>query len=368
MAEKTTQTIDELQVEITASAKGSMAAFELLEKKLEILKKAIESIDTKKIKQLNDAVKAARPTVDTSGMSAAERNIKASVDKIQQSLAGLTAYANKSLTGDKSAFSAYGKQATSLQSAIEVVKEKFKQLGNQAVPTKAWEKIQQEIEDTKSHLDSLKAKEQETWDSGGANKSAYEVVQLGFAIQETDAKLKELEAEQDRLMNEGKAFYNPYAEYEKSIINAEKALQSMTSQVNDAMSTMQNQSGDNAFDKLSEKLGKEIPMDISKLQTSLAGLGSIADAAMGGDKSSFTSFERKVITIQGEIDKLTEKLRQLEQNGNMPTETLDAYKASVSDVNARLNEMANNVQLAFSQANVIDHEVCLCNPKCIRPV
>jgi len=349
MAEKTSQTIDTLELQITASAKGTTAAFELLERKLDILQKAINSIDLTKIKQLNSAVKAAKPKIDTSGMSTAERNIKASVEKIQQSLAGLTAYANKSLTGDKSAFSSYEKQATSLQSAIDVMKEKFKQLGNQAVPTKAYEKIQMAIEDTKSHLDSLKAKEQETWDSGGANKSAYEVIQLGFAIQETDAKLKALEEKQARLLNENKAFYNPFKEYETAIINAEKGLKDMTSQVNTAMSAMQNQPGDTAFDKLSEKLGKEIPMDISKLQTSLAGLNSIANSAMNGDKSSFTSFERKVITIQGEVDKLNEKLRQLGQSGNISDAAISQYKSQIDSVQASLNGMAEKVKDAFDQ-------------------
>lgn len=342
------QSIDKLQVEIEASAKGTSAAFIQLEKQLTTLQKALDGLDITKINALNKATRAAKPKVDTSGMSTAERNIKASVDKIQQSLAGLTAYANKSLTGDKSAFSTYEKQATSLQSAIDGIKEKFRQLGDVSIPTKEFEKNNQQIEETKSHLESLKAKEREVWDSGGKNTTAYDVAQLGFAIQEAEDKLKSLEAEQDKLINEGKGFHNPFIPYIESIDNVQAALTNMSSQVHEAMSSVQTPSGPTVLDKLSEKINGELPGDISKLQTQLAGLGSVAQAAMGGDKSSFTSFERRVIAIQGEIDKLSEKIRQLENIGNMPTESLDAYKAAIGDVSARLTEMANNVRTAFS--------------------
>lgn len=352
------QTIDRLQVEITASAKGTMAAFKQLENQLDVLQKALNSIDMSKIRQLDKVVKAVKPKVDTSGMTTAERNIKASVEKIQQSLAGLTAYANKSLTGDKSAFSAYEKQATSLQSAIDVINEKFKQLGDVAIPTKAWESIDKQIEETRSDLESLKAQEREAWDSGGKGKSAYDVVQLGFAIQETKDKLEGLEAEQVRLLNENKAFYNPYKQYAEDIKFAQGKLADMTSQVQSAMAALQNQpAGTPALDKLSAKLASEIPGDISKLQTSLAGLGSIANAAMDGDKSSFTSFERRVTSIQSAIDVVINKLEQLE-NAGVSVEGLENYRTSLQNIQGQLDETTNAVRTTYAEmSNMPTNEV-----------
>lgn len=343
------QTIDKLQVEVTATAKGTSTVFNQLEKQLETLKKAFDAIDTSKLSKIQKAVNATNPKINTSGMSKAERDIDASIKKIQQSMAGLKSYADKAMSGDKSAFSTYDKQATSLQSTMDKLSEKFKQLGNQSIPTKAFESIDKQIEDTRSHLESLKAKEREAWDSGGKGQSTYDMVQLGFAIQEAEDKLKSLGAEQDKLINEGKAFYDPFEPYRESLYKVQATLSDTTSRVQTSMAEMANaQPESSGVDKFIAKLENEVPASLSKIQQDFAGLGSYANAALGGDKSAFTSFERRVTSIQSAIDVLTNKLSQLEGAG-VSSEGLEQYRATLQCVQAQLNETANAVRTAYSE-------------------
>lgn len=343
------QTIDKLQVEVEATARGTTAAFKQLESHLETLKKAFDAIDTSKLSKIQKAVNATNPKINTSGMSKAEREIDASIKKIQQSMAGLKSYADKAMSGDKSAFSTYDKQATSLQSVMDKLSEKFKQLGNQAVPTKAFEAIDKQIEDTRSHLESLKAQEREAWDSGGKGQSTYDMVQLGFAIQEAEDKLKSLGAEQDRLINEGKAFYDPFDKYRESLDQIQAKLTDTTSQVQNAMAEMGNaQPASSGLDSFIAKLENEIPASISKIQQDFAGLGSYASAALGGDKSAFTSFERRVTSIQSAIDVLTNKFTQLEGAG-VSSEGLENYRATLQGVQTQLSETANAVRTTYAE-------------------
>lgn len=343
------QTIDKLVVEVEASAKGTASVFSQLEKQLDVLKKAFDAIDTSKLSKIQKAVNAANPKINTSGMSKAERDIDASIKKIQQSMAGLKSYADKAMSGDKSAFSTYDKQATSLQSTMDKLSEKFKQLGNQSIPTKEFESIDKQIEDTRSHLESLKAQEREAWDSGGKGQSTYDMAQLGFAIQEAEDKLKSLGAEQDKLINEGKAFYDPFEPYRESLYKVQATLSDTTSRVQTSMAEMANaQPESSGVDKLIAKLENEVPASLSKIQQDFAGLGSYANAALGGDKSAFTSFERRVTSIQSAIDVLTNKLSQLEGAG-VSSEGLEQYRATLQCVQAQLNETANAVRTAYSE-------------------
>lgn len=343
------QTIDKLVVEVEASAKGTASVFSQLEKQLDVLKKAFDAIDTSKLSKIQKAVNAANPKINTSGMSKAERDIDASIKKIQQSMAGLKSYADKAMSGDKSAFSTYDKQATSLQSTMDKLSEKFKQLGNQSIPTKEFEAIDKQIEDTRSHLESLKAQEREAWDSGGKGQSTYDMVQLGSAIQGAEDKLKSLGAEQDKLINEGKAFYDPFEPYRESLYKVQATLSDTTSRVQNSMAEMANaQPESSGIDKFIAKLENEVPASLSKIQQDFAGLGSYANAALGGDKSAFTSFERRVTSIQSAIDVLTNKLSQLEGAG-VSSEGLEQYRATLQCVQAQLNETTNAVRAAYSE-------------------
>lgn len=343
------ETIDRLEVEVTATAKGTAAIFSQLESQLGVLKKAFDAIDTSKLSKIQKAVNAVNPKINTSGMSKAERDIDASIKKIQQSMAGLKSYADKAMSGDKSAFSTYDKQATSLQSTMDKLSEKFKQLGNQSIPTKAFESIDKQIEDTRSHLESLKAKEREAWDSGGKGQSTYDMVQLGSAIQEAEDKLKSLGAEQDRLINEGKAFYDPFEPYRESLDQVQAKLSNTTIQVQNAMAEIGNTKPQtNGVDSLIAKLQSEIPASISKIEQAFAGLGAYANAAIGGDKSAFNSFERQMSSIQSAIDVTKNKFAQLESAG-ISTAGLENYKNALQSVQAQLNTTASKVRNAYAE-------------------
>lgn len=343
------QTIDKLQVEIEASARGTSSVFKQLESQLTILKKAFEAIDTSKLSKIQKAVNAANPKINTSGMSKAEREIDASIKKIQESMAGLKTYAEKSMSGDKSAFSTYDKQATSLQSTMNKLAEKLKNIGNISAPTKAFEKLDSEIESTRSHLEDLKAQEKEALENGGL--SDYQMVHLGFAIQETEDKLKSLGAEQDKLINEGKAFYDPFEKYREDLDQLQAKLTDTTTQIQTAMADISNaQPAGTPLDALVEKLQSELPAAISKIQQDFAGLGSYAEAALGGDKSAFTSFERRVTSIQSAIDVVTNKLQQLEGAG-VSGKGLEGYRAALQAIQEQLGVTSNAVQAAYAQMN-----------------
>lgn len=343
------QTIDKLQVEVEASARGTSSVFKQLESQLTILKKAFEAIDTSKLAKIQKAVNAANPKINTSGMSKAEREIDASIKKIQESMAGLKTYAEKSMSGDKSAFSTYDKQATSLQSTMDKLAEKLKNFGNISASTKAFEKLDSEIESTRSHLEDLKAQEKEALENGGL--SDYQMVHLGFAIQETEDKLKSLGAEQDKLINEGKAFYDPFEKYREDLDQLQAKLTDTTTQIQTAMADISNaQPAGTPLDALVEKLQSELPAAISKIQQDFAGLGSYAEAALGGDKSAFTSFERRVTSIQSAIDVVTNKLQQLEGAG-VSGEGLEGYRAALQAIQEQLGATSNAVQAAYAQMN-----------------
>lgn len=343
------QTIDKLQVEVEASARGTSSVFKQLESQLTILKKAFEAIDTSKLSKIQKAVNVANPKINTSGMSKAEKEIDASIKKIQESMAGLKTYAEKSMSGDKSAFSTYDKQATSLQSTMDKLAEKLKNIGNISAPTKAFEKLDSEIESTRSHLEDLKAQEKEALENGGL--SDYQMVHLGFAIQETEDKLKSLGAEQDKLINEGKAFYDPFEKYREDLDQLQAKLTDTTTQIQTAMADISNaQPAGTPLDALVEKLQSELPTAISKIQQDFAGLGSYAEAALGGDKSAFTSFERRVTSIQSAIDVVTNKLQQLEGAG-VSGEGLEGYRAALQAIQEQLGATSNAVQAAYAQMN-----------------
>lgn len=343
------QTIDKLQVEVEASARGTSSVFKQLESQLTILKKAFEAIDTSKLSKIQKAVNAANPKINTSGMSKAEKEIDASIKKIQESMAGLKTYAEKSMSGDKSAFSTYDKQATSLQSTMNKLAEKLKNIGNISAPTKAFEKLDSEIESTRSHLEDLKAQEKEALENGGL--SDYQMIHLGFAIQETEDKLKSLGAEQDKLINEGKAFYDPFEKYREDLDQLQAKLTDTTTQIQTAMADISNaQPAGTPLDALVEKLQSELPTAISKIQQDFAGLGSYAEAALGGDKSAFTSFERRVTSIQSAIDVVTNKLQQLEGAG-VSGEGLEGYRAALQAIQEQLGITSNAVQAAYAQMN-----------------
>lgn len=117
-------TIDKVRVEVEATAKGASNVIRNLESRIKELKKALNSVDTSKLRQ------AQKVQLDTTGMSKSEREITDSVNKIKQAYAGLQSYTKAGLMGDKSSLISSQRGLIKLQSQIDSLSEKLRQAGD----------------------------------------------------------------------------------------------------------------------------------------------------------------------------------------------------------------------------------------------
>lgn len=120
--------------------------------------------------------------------------------------------------------------------------------------------------------------------------------------------------------------------------NAQQKIQSVKS----AISSVQNASNVSASPKIDtsniSKSQNDIEKRINSIKQSLAGLNSYASAAMNGDGSSYTSFNRKVIHLQSDIDKAKEALSQL-GNTSIPTTAFSSLDAQIESTRTKLDEL-----------------------------
>lgn len=146
-------TIEKVQVEVEATAKGVSTVFKQLESQLGTIQKAMASIDTSKLN-------AVAKNINTSGMSKAERDISSSVDKIKQSLAGLKSYKDAALGGDSSSLTSLQRRIVSIQSAIDVLSEKLKQVGDNRtginIDTEQFQEYRRQLAELQAMLEQTK--------------------------------------------------------------------------------------------------------------------------------------------------------------------------------------------------------------------
>ena len=224
------QTIDKVQVEIEATAKGTSAVFKQLESQLSTLKSALNSVDISKLTQVANASKSL--TVNTSGMTKAERDIKNSVNKIKESLAGLNAYKNAALSGDSSSLTSFNRRVISIQSAIDTLKQKISDVGDANVPTAAFSELETKIESTKARLDELLAKEQQA--TSGTPMSNDDFVQLQTDIGNTSTELDGLIAKQQEMVDSGTAYTGQYS---NAVAELQSELQGASNSISLAINT-----------------------------------------------------------------------------------------------------------------------------------
>ncbi len=228
------ESIDRVQIDIEANAIGTTRVFKQLEEHINIVKKALDTINVSKLVQAQKAINNANINSDALGMSKAEQNIKNSVNSIKASLAGLGAYANAAMNGDKSSQTSFERRVISIQSAIDVLKEKMGQLGNVKVPTPEMDSIQKKIEDTKSALDAFERKAQEMRDSGTNLTEKETYAEVLHSIREMSFRFDELKAKQDELVNSGKAWIYPMDQYREAVDKASASLSDMKTKVDAA--------------------------------------------------------------------------------------------------------------------------------------
>ena len=86
------------------------------------------------------------------------------------------------------------------------------------------------------------------------------------------------------------------------------------------------------------KAEKDIQKSVSSIKSKLDGLSAYSQAAKLGDSSSFTSFQRRVISIQSDIDVLKGKMESLGDT-RVETEAFTKVKEDISDAEAKLTEL-----------------------------
>lgn len=91
------------------------------------------------------------------------------------------------------------------------------------------------------------------------------------------------------------------------------------------------------------KAERDITNSIGKIQQSLAGLESYKNAALNGDSSAMTSFERRVTSIQSQMDVLGEKMKQAGQQNAFDPSKLDGYRETLYNLQDSLNGAKNDI-------------------------
>ena len=338
------QSIDKLTLDVEVTAKNTSEVFGQLKDNMAALKSALASIDTKKLAQVKTAAKAAKIKIDTSDISKAEKEVSGSVNKIGQMLAGLKVYADSAMGGDKSSFSSFERQALKAQATIAEVKKQIEQLGNVNIKSDKLIEYEKELEDSKAHIDSLVRQREQLSDTGGP-----EYLDLTARIENATAAQEKLNQEYREFVASGKATIDPFAEYEKSLEEMGRSIQDMGLRASQALESIRNSENASALAPLSEKLIKDIPAGLSHVQSAFAGLGKFADAALNGDKSALTSFERKMLSLQSELDTLKDKLRQLSSDSNVPPDVIDNFDAAIKRTTSDVAVFLNYVRAATGE-------------------
>ena len=109
------------------------------------------------------------------------------------------------------------------------------------------------------------------------------------------------------------------------------------------------------------KAEKEVSDKINAIKVKMAELQELKNSALSGNSSSMTSFERKTISIQSQIDGLTERLRQLSDTRtgvSIDTDTFQTYRDELSqvqgDLTATRDQVASTVATMNSSQPTID--------------
>lgn len=222
------ETIDKVQVELTATAKGTDAVFSQLEKRLSVLKTVLNGIDVSKLQQVQKSSKSL--SLNTSGITRAEKDVQKSTDNIKYALIKLQNLKVAALGGDNSALTSFSRQAVKIQGDIDVLKEKLKSLPVMSVPTEAFTKLETEITTTRAELDRLLEKEKQAA-SGSTPMSNDEYVKLQTDMAAAGARLDELIAKQQELVQSGGHETDAFQGLREAAAIAQRSLDGMKTEI-----------------------------------------------------------------------------------------------------------------------------------------
>lgn len=289
------ETIDKIQVEVEATAKGTSQVFKELTSNLQTLKSALSSIDTSKLSQVNKASNKIK--VDTSGMTKAQKDVESSVNSIKQALAGLQSLKNAALGGDSSSATSFNRRVIAIQSNIDVLKEKLSQLGNTSVPTQAFTDLDSKIETTRTKLQDLESKYASM---GGKAVDLGDLTQTNSDIETTKTELDSLIAKQQELINTGQAYTDPFSGYRDSIEEVQSTLASASSEVQTAIDNMSNSASSADTSGLANGLG-----DVADKAKEAA--SSLWSMTKSGIKSGFSSLKNSLSKIKDTLTNIGKK-------------------------------------------------------------
>lgn len=136
-----------------------------------------------------------------------------------------------------------------------------------------------------------------------------------------------------------------------NLVKVQQQLQGVSNGINSAISSINKASNLSISPKIDtsgiSKSEKDIQGDVNKIKQSLAGLNSYANAAMNGDSSSFTSFNRRVISIQSSIDVLRTKIDQL-GNTSVKTTAFVDLENKETELETKLADLKSQMDAVLS--------------------
>lgn len=100
------------------------------------------------------------------------------------------------------------------------------------------------------------------------------------------------------------------------------------------------------------KSEKQISNSVANLQDRFTRLGALANAALGGDKSAITSFQRQAVSMQAEIDVVQNKLRRLGDT-RIASDTFARLIQQSNVLDSQLTDMKHQMDAIMSGKKVV---------------
>lgn len=151
-------TIDRVSIEVEATAKGTSAVFSQIISQANTLKSVLSGLDVSKLSQVSKASNALK--IDTSGMTKAEKDVSDTINSIKVKMAELNALKNAALSGDSSSMTSFERKTISIQSQIDGLTEKLRQLSDTrtgvSIDTDTFQTYRDELSQVQSDLTATK--------------------------------------------------------------------------------------------------------------------------------------------------------------------------------------------------------------------
>lgn len=310
-------TIDKIEVQVTATATAANKTLAALKSNMENLKSTLTNVNITGLTNLTNALNkvstsldnlsskvktvnglSVAPKINTAGMTKSERDVQSSMNKIKESLAGLTAYGNAAMSGDSSALTSFDRRVTSIQSSIDTLRAKLDTLKDVKIPNEEFVKLESEIENTTTKLNELFAEEQKM-KVGGVSEESDEWIRLQSEIGNAKDELNEYIAKQTEMKANGQDSSNPFESISSSLDQAQSQLTGFSDKVHsvtDGMKitpTVDDGDSTSALERIQER-GE-------KVKAALLKIGSTAVSAFSKMKNAISSIPSKLSNLAGKV-------------------------------------------------------------------